>query len=177
MDDMALARPISFAAEPTKPEAEKVTDRELLAKFATAQFSRYITTAKIFLYSTGDDPGSVCEIKGYLSLSSGLGTTRQNIDTEEPVNHNWKSDNGGFGTQLTRDPGVIRRSLGLPANITAYLYEEGNWIQGNRIMLNYRIDWETADPAWANGNAWWIKSWNTSDRNYVCYLWWKVTTY
>ena len=168
---MANARPISYAEIPEKPQTseDKTLDGHVIAPLAV---SRYRTDVKIYMLSTGDDPGSVCELKGSIRTNAGGQTDVKSIDEELPLKKNWSNENNGFGHLLAT---VSKETIFVPATFSGYLYEEGNIIQGDRVILNYKIDFGTTNFPWANGNSWWVKSWNIGDKRYACYFWWQVT--
>lgn len=166
---MANARPITYAEADTPQTSSEPGDETAAAASATA---RYRTVIRIYMLSTGDDPGSVCELKGSIRTNAGGQTNVRSISEELQVKKNWSSENGGLGHLLAS---VTRETVFVPATFSGYLYEEGNIVQGDRVILNYAIDFSTTGIDWANGSAWKVKSYNTGDKRYACHFWWRVT--
>jgi hypothetical protein len=67
---------------------------------------------------------------------------------------------------------VTVQTINAPASFTAVLYEDG---AGDRFFMNNTIDWNTADESLADGNPYYIHSWNTTDQNFKGNMWFQVT--
>ncbi|KAF4232400.1 hypothetical protein CNMCM8980_004876 [Aspergillus fumigatiaffinis] len=165
---MANTKPVSYAVAAEEPEQSALKSTTLQA---APTFPRFSTHVKVFLLSTGGDRSGICQLRGLIRTIHSTGSDSRGINVDMQINRNWSGENNGLGTILGE---MKTTSVGGPANFTGYLYEIGDNNVGNRIMLNQSIDWTTANQDWANGNAWWIKSWNTADTNYVCHIWWQV---
>jgi len=167
---MSKGKPISYAAPPAEPEPSESTTPHGLAP----SFVRFNTKVRLYLISTGDDPGDECELGGNIQTNWQFENLRahRTIDIELPVKKNFENQNNGLGFLLAE---LDTRTIGAPANLSGYLVEEGSIFRGDKIILSYSVDWNTAPLAWADGRSWRVKSWNSSDHRYACYLWWRVT--
>ncbi|MCJ1256402.1 hypothetical protein MMC24_004223 [Lignoscripta atroalba] len=128
------------------------------------------TRIKLFVLSTGGDPGSRCEIRGKLTTNSGIS---KDVSLDLPVKSNFVGENNGLGRLVVE---IDKISASTPATFEARLYEEGNIVTPDRVFVGRTVNWNTTDyPEWYNAKVYLEQSQNSADKGYVGHLWWQVT--
>lgn len=165
---------ISFANKPNKPEVwlkdEKASKSTATTGATTAGTRTFHTHVKLFLLSTGDDPGDECELRGWISFPSTQPVVN-NISIDFPVLTSFANENFGLGRLLAE---LSTDSVFQPAEFQAFLREDDTG--GSDWILQHVMDWTNpSNLSYADGRAWVLKSWNSTDNRYICKLWWQVT--
>lgn len=178
LDALANIRRVTFASKMGKPEAvegnaEKDASIPVPATSgvdAQQLFRKFRTHIKVYMISTGDDPGDECELEGYIRFTYPPPDTRREIDIEMPVKKSWAGENGGLGRFISE---YTHDSIGLPSNFRVFLAEDD--LFGDDIIINWGIDWTPENLYMANGGAWKITSWNTGDTRFRATVWFRVS--
>ena len=119
-------------------------------------------TVKLYILSTGGDPGSTCEIRGKFSTSRGASV---DVKQDLPVNANFSGENDGRGRVLVSH---YVESMDAPPSFEQHIYEEGNVITPNRYMFDNRVSWDTASyPDYYSGKQYMYQTWPIRDTSYV----------
>ncbi|KAI9767278.1 MAG: hypothetical protein M1839_004544 [Geoglossum umbratile] len=165
---------ISYAEKPGKPEVwskdEKTSTSTTTTDATTADARSFHTHVKIFLLSTGDDPGSECELRGWISFP-GTQPVVNVFEIDMPILTSFANENFGLGRLLAE---LSTDSSFQPAQFQAFLNEDD--IAGIDWILQQVFDWTNpSNSRFADGNAWVLRSRNSADHRYVCNMWFQVT--
>ncbi|KAJ6050173.1 hypothetical protein N7444_006889 [Penicillium canescens] len=143
LEELQRKKPVLHAAEPNEPkELELLEAPPASVSQKALSLPRYTTTVKIYLLSTGRDPGSTCELRGWIVMFTDTGRPYRSINVDMPVSHDFSGDNNGRGTRVAE---FTVTTLGKPASFAGFLMEEGFLpFVPDKVILNYFLDWDTA---------------------------------
>lgn len=166
--DSANLRPITF---PGKPKETQILSRENngAAAAALSPFPIWRTHVQVFMVSTGDDPGSESEIRGFVKFQNNNEST---FSKDLPNETFFNKENGGLGRRLI-DTHIDTAFM--PANFRAYTKEDD--LFGQNIIMDKRMDWSILSNMEKYNDAKpHVEEWhNNKDIAYRANLWVQIT--
>lgn len=137
MEALAKTKHVTFPTNVSKPQVWEQADA---GTFEPDPPPVWRTLVKIFVLDTGNDPGTVSEVQGFIRFDTRTSTTK-NFSVDLADETSFRDENGGLGRCVAT---FSRDTAGsLPANFRGFLAQVTTF--RTQVILDTGIDW--TDPA------------------------------